>query len=203
MHVPWSITLWVQSRTDKRSTLSDYIEDSNTRAFPFFGGAVVHGPGDDEGDGGEEATNSRVDADIPDESMNRRWHVGMEVACGCYRKVCHGGDDGMRNQVGTSSAIAVGERRGEQNNHESEQIWRSRKSLRGNRRVTHTASQRLVFDGCIKVALRVTYSLIMVGKNTGMELKATLQLKNMNCTSQVNKVLTSRVVWKKAYSCEI
>lgn len=28
-----------------------------------------------------------------------------------------------------------------------------------------------------------TYSLMMVGRNTGIELKATLQLKNMNCNT--------------------
>lgn len=33
----------------------------------------------------------------------------------------------------------------------------------------------------------------MVGKKTGMELKATLQLKNINCVSQVNMALTQRV----------
>lgn len=50
--------------------------------------------------------------------------------------------------------MAVGERRGNQDNDESEQIWRGRKGLRGKRGVTHTVSELVSLGCCNK---RVSY----------------------------------------------
>lgn len=74
-HKPWFVTIGVESSAYKRAALSDYIQDGDATSLAFLCGAVVHAPGYDDCDGGEEAGCGGVDAYISNHGVEGGGHV--------------------------------------------------------------------------------------------------------------------------------
>jgi hypothetical protein len=106
-YIPWSITAGIQPRSNERPKLANDVEHGDTSSLTLMSDAVIHTPGNNNGDGGEKPESGRVDEDVSNSSVDTGWHMGVEVARQPDHQVGERGQQGVCNQIRTPGPMAI------------------------------------------------------------------------------------------------